>query len=790
MSIIKLNESNFQNYIIRTRPHRFYSSGSNGIDGDVQLFADSSPRMKDLDPTFSDEPYEGDNIEDLLNNIIVTPWLENRIDGLDAYLNAVNNHPQGERQLKRQEILKYEPGVKLDKNFLSKRIIKEVLFPYYQNVYPSLQWAFTNYQCLNFFHGDNVSSEAALIYPGVDPNDSESRNLYVPTNDFTISFWIKPKTQRKDLEAELTPGTVVHAHSNLAISIIPGSSKGLDGFTDAYRLLLQLGPSSLTPPNEFDTSGDDPTSSGNDQFAWLTTDNSLLEDHWNHVCIKWPGPDFNNGMGTVHINGIKNIELDGLSTAPFDSLNSYALFIGNFYEATNSDTSDARNFFSAQASEREGVTNLNSAFDESSDYIMNSPLNAELLDVRIYNHYVKDETLPSLMRKGPANLEGMLFYLPVLFVRETRTRKILQTPFQETTGKTEDPFNVSMSFSVGGYDPCTENFVKEFVRNEFPRLWKIFSKTIDDQVDAEGITANDLLYKDLDLGITETSPEENRRKLYTVLPCDNGLFAPNHELIESETFGTVRFNDSFGNVRLDLVNLDDLVSTDGLLFGPQTVSNLGAAGGGTLFAELEGASPEDPSVAPGVALTVLRRTGDPSSNEIVIFDASNMFYGDRIEPGSLIMTDKDPAYLTGEFNFMLKDDGQGRIYRADTKSKVAAWNCVGNVLYDEGLIVIKSPMLRFFGKNEFTIEFRGDRNVYVLEVSVPMERNQHNISNNPTYRDLRPNANFNEDAERFTYVTGVQLHDDNLNVIARANLAQPVIKKDNDRFIIKLRMDF
>ena len=790
MSIIKLNESNFQNYIIRTRPHRFYSSGSNGIDGDVQLFADASPRMKDLDPTFSDEPYEGDNIEDLLSNIILTPWLDNRIEGLDAYLTAVNNHPQGERQLKRQEILKYEPGVRLDKNFLSKRIIKEVLFPYYQNVYPSLQWAFTNYQCLNFFRGDNVSSEAALIYPGVDPNDSEPRNLYVPTNDFAISFWIKPKTQRKDLEAELVPGTVMHTHSNLAVSIVPGSSRGLDGFTDAYRLLLQLGPSSLTPPNEFDTSGEAPTSSGNDQFAWLTTDNSLLEGHWNHVCIRWPGPDYNNGMGTVHINGIKNVELDGLPVSPFDSLNSYALFIGNFYEALNSGTSDARNFFSAQASEREGVTNLNSTFNESSDYVMNNPLNAELSDIRIYDRYVKDEFLPSLMRSGPDNLDGMLFYLPVFFVRETRTRKILQTPFQETTGKTEDPFNVSMSFSVGGYDPCTENFVKEFVRNEFPRLWKIFSKTIDEQVDAEGITANDLLYRDLDLGITETSPEENRRKLYTVLPCDNGLFAPNHQLIESETLGTVRFNDSFGNVRLDLVNLDDLVSTDGLLFGPQTVSNLGASGGGTLFAELEGASPEDPSVAPGVALTVLRRTGDPSSNEIVIFDVSNMFYGDRIEPGSVVLIDKDPAYLTGEFGFVLKDDSQGRIYRADTKSKTAVWNCVGNVLYDEGLIIVKSPMLRFFGKNEFSIEFRGDRNVYVLEVSIPMERNQHNVSSNPTYKDLRPNANFNEDAERFTYVTGIQLHDDNLNVVARANLAQPVIKKDNDRYVIKLRIDF
>jgi hypothetical protein len=765
-------------------------SGSAGIEGDVQLFADASPRMKDLDPTFSDEPYEGASIEDLLNEIIIAPWENDQINGLEAYLDAVNEHPQGERQLKRQEILRYEPGVKLNKNFLSKRVIKEVLFPYYQNVYPSLQWAFTNYQCLNFFSGLNVSNQAALIYPGVNPNDTQARNLYIPPNDFTISFWIKPKTIRLALGSEIVPGTVIHAPSNFAISLVPGSSKGLDGFTDKYRILLQLGPSCSTPPSDFDASGDEPISAGNDDFAWLSSDNSLLEGHWNHVCIRWFGPNRNGGLGEISINGTKDSQFGPLQSTVLNQSNSYAVFVGNFYDAINSGPSDARNFFGPEVSTREGVTQLNSTFDEPDAYVLQHPLNAELSDVRIYNRSIKNDEMRNIMQKGPADLQDLLFYLPVLFVRDTRTRKILQTPFQETTGKTEDPFNVSVSFSVGGYDPCTENFVKEFVRDEFPRLWFIFPDTIDDQVDAEGLTANDILYKDLDLGIITTYPQNNRRKLYTVLPCDNGNFFPNHNLIESETIGTVRFNDSFGNVRLDLVNLDDLVSTEGLLFGPQTVNNLGAAGGGTLFQELEGASPEDPSVAPGVALTVLRRTGDPSSNEIVIFDISNMFYGDRIEPGSLIMTDKNPAYLNGEFSFTLKDDGQGRIYRADTKSKPAVWNCVGNVLYNEGLIVIKSPMLRFFGKDDFTIEFRGDRNVYVLEVSVPLEKNQHNISKNPTYRDLRPNANFNEDAERFTYVTGVQLHDDNLNVVARANLAQPVIKKDNDRYVIKLRIDF
>ena len=80
--------------------------------------------------------------------------------------------------------------------------------------------------------------------------------------------------------------------------------------------------------------------------------------------------------------------------------------------------------------------------------------------------------------------------------------------------------------------------------------------------------------------------------------------------------------------------------------------------------------------------------------------------------------------------------------------------------------------------------------MYVFEVSIPLEENLHNSSSNPQYRNLHPTSNYNETADRFTYITGVQLHDDNLNVIGRAHLAQPYLKREEDRVVIKLRMDF
>jgi hypothetical protein len=39
-------------------------------------------------------------------------------------------------------------------------------------------------------------------------------------------------------------------------------------------------------------------------------------------------------------------------------------------------------------------------------------------------------------------------------------------------------------------------------------------------------------------------------------------------------------------------------------------------------------------------------------------------------------------------------------------------------------------------------------------------------------------------------ITGINLHDDNLNVVARAVLAQPIIKRSEDRYLFRIKMDW
>ena len=96
---------------------------------------------------------------------------------------------------------------------------------------------------------------------------------------------------------------------------------------------------------------------------------------------------------------------------------------------------------------------------------------------------------------------------------------------------------------------------------------------------------------------------------------------------------------------------------------------------------------------------------------------------------------------------------------------------IGNILYEEGLVVIKTPHLPLFGKDTFTAKFEGDRTVYVLEINIPAERSTGDISTNPAFKALKPSDYVNELSDRFSYLTGVQLHDDNLNVIMRINFA-------------------
>ena len=818
MSLIPIAEENIETYELTAHPSRLYTSASAnvsaiagltaGITGSIKLFANSSPSIRDTMPSlgnigskFSDTYLETERAH---AKIAAASGSTNILSQVSAYMTKVESMDINPRDSKELIINRFVPPFQYNSDFARKRIVKDMLFPFYRNVYKRMHWGFTNYSCLNFFTGSEVPSNKALIYPAAVLSSagqtSEDTIFYAPDRAFTFQFWINPRYTVDNPGGVFKAGTILHMSSSYALSLVTGSSLGLNGKPDKFRMMLQLSSSAEILPSLISLTSSNNTRPKNDSYSgitrnqgdlvFLSSDNSLSLGSWHNVAIKWGGQIVNNGSGSFVIDGKQDSTffipsssvMQQVFSGAAEPLDADALFVGNFYEGTNLGTHAIANFFNSSSADTEGLTVLSSLSADPVSYSLNHPLNAEIHDVRIYNRFLSDSEIASGSKDGATLTDDLLFYLPPLFVKETRSRDILQTPFQSFRGKTEDPFNIPLSFGVGGNYINAENFLREFVRGEYPRLLNLSSSEVTTSTDS--LSADSHIYG---------QPGARARNLF-LMPCDNGLHVPNFSLLSSGTnlgnsgSNTEKFVSSYGQFDLSTITLENMLNIDTSTNPTFIHADLNNTSSISYLAL--GSTPEDPSVSPGNILTIAQRTFDPSSNNVVFFDVSNMFYGDRIRPLTYTLTD---AYVTGSGGKMkvtLKDDGYGVLYRADANTPHAKWNDVGNIIYDEGISVIKSPFLSKFGNEAFSTSFDGERNVHVMEISVPAPKGMINSSSNPTWKAMKPSDYDSETESEFVYITGINIHDENLNVIARANFAQPVMKRNSDRILTKLRLDF
>ena len=184
--------------------------------------------------------------------------------------------------------------------------------------------------------------------------------------------------------------------------------------------------------------------------------------------------------------------------------------------------------------------------------------------------------------------------------------------------------------------------------------------------------------------------------------------------------------------------------------------------------------------------------GELGETYSVLFDISNIMYSNKIRQKFIKITDIDLAGTGGCLNISVKDNGHGVMYRADCNGIHATWAHIGHVFYNDGLLNILHPGLSNFGENNFTFELKGEHALYTLQIDIPVEKNELNVSQNKSYiADLKPSGNLSDlNEDHFVYLTGVNLHDENLNIIGKAKFAQPIVKRTNDRYNIRLKMDF
>ena len=808
MSIQRFEPGDIEVFSIQAAPTTTYSSSSSGVTGSAYVYARRSNTIKDyyINPTNLGAPSASFVEINDLNEVLALEKLAFKNNNAafrtyyaSQYLDLARKQPQSVRNVQKQEVLRFTPGVNLDLDMTRKFAITNLLMPYYRAFGTNYDFAYTNYHSLNFFTGSDVPSNSALIYPASGSNvlgTNYSTNKYVPTGSFSFDFWINPKYTTDTTSSEFHAGTILHLSSTYALSLITGSSKDSNGYPDKYRLLLQVSSSAISTPSSIN-----PSSLPNQAF--LSNDNILERNKWQHVTVRWGTQTYNNGTGSFYVDGNNagNFLLSTTSICQVGLTNPpNSLVVGNFLETGPGN--DAL-FFSRLVQTRYGVPVTGSYFNSSqtieqpSSFLLSHPLNAEIHELKIYNRYLsQDEMLSRSLSGAPLNDPSLLFYLPPLFTEESPYRTVTASlgstnylggvlchPFENINGTTRTPFNTFLSFDTGGHLINLENHTRDFATGNYPRIINLTGSVIRNNT--AQLSANDFLY----------ATGSNRKASLTVLPNDNGNFIPNYYQLLSSLSSSFFHNDN-GDLAYNLVSLRNMISLDETYDLAEPASGsalLNIASDGKIISSLSGL---DVTSSIGVlnyqrVPSIFQRTREPSSLQAVVFDISNLFYGNKIKPGTFVLRDIDVSNSYGKLGMTLRDDGFGSLYRADSTGSWAINNSVGNIFYDNGVVLLKNPSLYFFGKNQFECSFTGERNIHVMKADLYANPLELVSSSNPSWNpSLKASNNLDDPDKRYVYITDLYLHDDNLNVIARTKLASPVLKKTSEKLVFHVKLDF
>ena len=177
-------------------------------------------------------------------------------------------------------------------------------------------------------------------------------------------------------------------------------------------------------------------------------------------------------------------------------------------------------------------------------------------------------------------------------------------------------------------------------------------------------------------------------------------------------------------------------------------------------------------------------------NVTTIFSLSTQLFNKEIKRETFSIKDVDMPNSCG-LQLEFKDSKLGTLYRCDSLTKPAEWNTSGNIIYNEGIAILKHPCTFNYGKNNVSIKANTFANANIFELNLPAHSGNENESKNISKIDnLRlDNSAFNSD-EDFVYITDIDLHDENLNIIASVKLAQPFAKKDSDNALFRVKMDY
>ncbi|MBP04985.1 MAG: hypothetical protein CMA72_09415 [Euryarchaeota archaeon] len=866
MAIIKFDRQfDFSNRFV-LHPSRSFSTGAGGSTGSVRLTQFKQGIRKDIELRNTEVGGTSAVVEDdpvhFYNEAINGG---NSSDITLQFLSKISDIPTYPTDLKSFEVERFTPhlatvtlddssGAPIQLSIAStgsyrKNIVRKSMYERNAGTFRKCDWAYSNAHSVNFFTDPDTSvstnpQQHAVIYP--DPTGSDGSAFYRPDAGFTFEFYINPRYTTKNSSTAFDAGTILHYSSAYALSLVSGSSTDTQGRPDGFRLLLQLSSSAELPPNEVPLAAP-PAGS---PMIYSSSDNSLTKGKWHHVAVRWGGLDVLGSTGSFVIDGL----VDSTFVIPSASITappgqtSYAgfnagtddanaLFIGNFVRDANSSASGIKNFFNSNAASDEGLITWPNAGIGTTDpaNTLKNKLNAEIHEVRIFKEHRDIEQIKKHMNAGfgQAQLEteksgSLAFYLPPMFVVESRSKKSFVRPFNLQTSARPlfTPFNVTASFSSEMFSLNAPNFFRDFSNNRYPRFFNLTGSTSFTATDSQ--PSNQQILQD---------PQITARN-FLIMPNDNGSFSPDYTLLLTGTFSQLPTTSSllrrFVNDRevtdLSIISLNRMLGgkapvksgrlpNDNLrepeyveehqsFYNDQKFDSSSETAASRIETERIVAppfnlnvrlrpnasrrnSPSSPSAGGFDQKTfyVFETTGDESSNQAVFFNIPNIFYGKRIKPGTLTLKDSGMTGSYGKVSMTLKDDGFGSLYRSDSQNPNKL-HSVGNVFYEDGIVAVKSPHLFSFGSGSFEIGFEGTQEIFNREMYIEAPEGLVNSSSNATFEKLAPTDDANETANEFVYITQVLLHDKDLNVVGRATVSQPIKKRPTDSITFKLKKDY
>lgn len=786
MAFIRLQRDSFEKSAVTLRPRIHFISSSAGVTGSEYV---SPVRSKCIRDTRRPRPSDMSGLSSVFFELLqpentiklISEKVKGEITGipqtnvfndLDMYMSLVIPNSQlNIRNTKTIDIHRLDPSFKFEPpgglNLMIKNNVRNVLMPHYKFKYRDCGFYYKNYNTVNFFTASNLPESAVLMYP-------DNTSKYIPDENFATSFWINPRYKSEPGE-QFKAGTLLHISSSLCISLISGSHKDVNEQVDTYKILVQLSQSADTPPSKINF---DNLTYPNDLV--FTSSNELKWNNWHSVVLNWGAGIYNDFTSSLFVDDAETrfaIPSSSIGTRTHNLDQESALFVGNYYDGSADTISK---FFNSKIASSEGLPVFDPGVDDPapSEYSFAHPLNAEFHELKIINRHMSGSEIKNRRNTSEKDTSDLSFYLPPFFYPKVPDRDIIQTPFQKFKTGSNDPFNVAFSFGVGGKEINADNFVQDFAQSQQPRLFFMTASTIDGTI--QNISADDYVYASGSI----------LKRNFLLLPNDNGQFIPNYSILESKVILnnlTSSFHATGEGPDYSRISLEELLPESSLF--PGLVAE-GTQSGNSPLAQIIGASPENPGVIPGSVLTMAQRTRDLSSNEIVIVNISNLYYGNRILPETLKLYDHDLTGSQGKVKITLNDDGIGSLYRADCLTEHAKWASVGNVFYDEGVAIIKTPHLFYYMKDKTDVEFQGEHNIHTMTVNVPVDRSILNTSVNNSFKSLPPSTNLNDKNLESIQITSVNVHDENFNIIMKANLAQPITKTSDDEFVVRLKEDF